>query len=122
MGQVSSVLRRAVGGYLHWCPGCQEIHLLPDSWNFDRNIECPTFHPSFKHQGLQRVFVDGNWTGEWKRDAVGKHDFGLTSVTILCTPGNWRFGADCTHAFARRRKTVVLPPVCTDGLRDEETT
>src|SRR5208282_539368 len=71
MGQVSSTLRRVEGGFGHWCPGCNEMHILPKSWNFDGNLERPTFTPSFRHSGIQRVFVNGNWTGEWKRDASG---------------------------------------------------
>ena len=51
MSQVSSKLRRAVGAYIHWCPGCEEMHQLPDSWQFDGNLEEPTFSPSFRHSG-----------------------------------------------------------------------
>jgi len=28
MGQVSAKLRRATGGYTHWCPGCEPWHEL----------------------------------------------------------------------------------------------
>lgn len=46
--QVSRKLRRATGRYFHWCPGCRAHHPLPDSWDFDGNVDRPTFSPSFR--------------------------------------------------------------------------
>jgi|SRR5579862_721653 len=117
MGQLSSTLRRVKGGYGHWCPGCQEMHRLPfpSGWTFDGNLERPTFTPSFKHWGIQRVFVAGKWTGEWVRDANGN------TVQFLChyilTAGQLNFQNDCTHALVG--KSVPLPPL-PEGLTDEE--
>jgi hypothetical protein len=113
MGQVSSVLRRATGCYMHWCPGCEEMHSLPDGWAFDGNIESPTFSPSFKHEGLKQIFADGRWTGEWERDAAG------SPIPFIChyvlTAGILNFCNDCTHALAQ--KAVPLPNL-PDGLTD----
>lgn len=72
MGQVSSTLRRAEGGYMHWCPGCEEVHVLPDRWTFNGDLDSPTFTPSFRHSGLQTLKVNGRWTGEWVLDSHGK--------------------------------------------------
>jgi Family of unknown function (DUF6527) len=70
--QISSKLRRDESGFDHWCPGCQEMHHLPDrGWKFNGNTEKPTFTPSFKHSGLKRIFADGKWTGDWERDGNG---------------------------------------------------
>lgn len=44
--QVSTKLRRTNAGYAHWCPGCKEMHIIPDSWDFDGNLDSPTFAPS----------------------------------------------------------------------------
>ncbi len=114
MNQVTNSLRRYAGGFAHWCPGCEEMHKLPDSWRFDGNLESPTFTPSFKHDGIQRVFVNGNWTGEWKRDAVGN------TIPYMChyvlTSGVLNFCADSTHALAG--KSVPLPQL-PDGYIDE---
>ena len=114
MGQVSSTLRRVANGFAHWCPGCEEMHTLPDSWNFDGNLEKPSFTPSFKREGIQRVFVGGKWTGEWKRDATGN------TIPYLChyvlTAGQINFQADCSHALSG--KSVPLP-VLPEGLTDE---
>lgn len=115
MGQVSSTLRRGAGAYFHWCPACEEMHPLPDSWTFDGNLEQPTFSPSFKQEGVRRVFQDGRWTGEWVRDANGN------TVPVVChyilTAGILHFQADCTHAMAGQ--TVLLPKL-PEGLTDED--
>lgn len=115
MGQVSATLRRAQGGYVHWCPGCQEMHKLPDGWTFNGDLERPTFTPSFKHSG-HRVVRDaaGRWTGEWVRDAAGK------PVPFVChyilTAGVLHYCADSSHDLAG--KTVPLPPLPA-GYTDE---
>lgn len=115
MGQVSSVLRRQTGGYGHWCPGCNEMHYMPDSWTFNGNLERPTFSPSFKHSGIQRVFVDGQWNGEWKRDAAGN------TIPYIChyilTDGILNFCGDCTHALVGQ--SVPLPAL-PEGLTDND--
>jgi hypothetical protein len=90
------------------------MHTLPDGWSFNGNLEKPTFTPSFKHEGLQRVFVNGNWTGEWKRDASGN------TIPYIChyilTDGQLQFQGDCTHGL--NGKTVPLP-LLPEGLTDE---
>ena len=108
MNQVSSKLRRAEGAYVHWCPGCREMHRLPDSWTFNGDLESPTFTPSFRHSGMQTVnAADGSWTGEWVRDANGK------TVPFVChyilTAGVLNFCADSTHALAGQ--SIQLPPL-----------
>ena len=115
MSQVSSTLRRIEGGFAHWCPGCEEVHRLPDSWSFNGDLEKPTFAPSFKHSGIRCVFADGKWTGEWVRDASGN------TVPYVChytlTAGQLQFCSDSTHALAG--KTVPLPQL-PEGLTYEE--
>lgn len=105
MGQVTSKLRRGEGRYFHWCPACEEMHQLPDGWTFDGNLEAPTFSPSFKHSGMKKVTVNGEWTGEWVRDASGN------PVPDVChyilTAGQLQFCGDSTHALAGQ--TVPLP-------------
>ncbi len=105
MGQVSSKLRRVEGGYSHWCPGCEEMHRLPDSWAFNGDLERPTFTPSFKHSGLQTTKTDGKWDGGWVRDAQGN------MVPFVChyvlTVGVLDFCSDSTHALAS--KSIPLP-------------
>jgi hypothetical protein len=115
MGQVSSTLRRATGCYLHWCPGCEEMHSLPDNWAFDGNLEKPTFTPSFKHSGVKKTVVDGKWTGGWERD---NND---NTIPFVChyvlTAGVLNFCGDSTHMLAG--KSVPLPKL-PEGLTDDD--
>ncbi len=113
MGQVSAKLRRVAGGYAHWCPGCEEMHILPDGWCFNEDLTRPTFRPSFKHSGLRTVYENGKWTGEWVRDPAGN------PVSRIChynlTDGQIHFVSDCTHALVGH--TVPLPDL-PEGARD----
>jgi len=113
MNQVSVKLRKVEGGYAHWCLGCNEMHILPDSWTFNGNIVAPSFSPSFKHSGIKRVFVNGEWTGEWMRDAAGN------TIPFIChyvlTDGQLHYQNDCTHSL--NSQTVALPDL-PDGYQD----
>ncbi len=98
MGQVSAVLRRLDGGYGHWCPGCKEMHRIPDSWAFDGNLEVPTFTPS--------VHISANYTEEWG---------GPYCCHYFLTAGQLHFCGDCTHEL---KNQVVQLPVLPAGLTD----
>lgn len=106
MGQVSAKLRRTDRGFAHWCPGCGEIHVIFDSWQFDGDLNSPTFDPSVKVTGKQGV-VDqlGHWTGEWVLGPDGK------ALDQCCHyflhAGRLQFLVDCTHGLAGQ--TVALP-------------
>jgi Family of unknown function (DUF6527) len=114
MGQVSPFLRRAANGLAHWCPGCGEMHVIPDGWRFDGNLQSPTFSPSVKITGKQRVLVDGKWTGEWVRDAGGVALDGCCHYFL--SAGRLQFCGDSTHALAGITVPLpVLPPGLTDG-------
>lgn len=114
MGQVSSKLRRAEQGYTHWCPGCAQPHVIPDSWTFDGNLESPTFSPSVKITGKKCVVdAHGEWTGEWVRDGAGN------AVDNCChyilTAGVLNFCGDSLHALAGQ--SVPLPEL-PEHMRD----
>lgn len=103
--QVSAKLRRSTTGYAHWCPGCGEMHPLPDQWRFDGNLENPTFSPSFLHSSYKRAMRDGQWTGGWERDA---NDCLVRMVChYILTAGVLNFCGDSTHALAGQ--AVPLP-------------
>lgn len=106
MGQVSAYLRRATGAYMHWCPGCKELHQLPDRWSFNGDVNKPTFSPSFKHT-LHR------WDGFPDLDIeqvkrIG-HAPGLREVVChyILTDGILNFCGDCWHDL--NGKSVPLP-------------
>lgn len=114
MGQVSAKLRRTERGYSHWCPGCREMHVIFDSWQFDGNVDLPTFSPSVKITGKKTVRNDrGERTGEWVRDANGNavddccHYFVRAGVIEFCS--------DSLHALAG--KSVPLPDL-PEWMRD----
>jgi Family of unknown function (DUF6527) len=109
MGQVSPFLRRTARGYSHWCPGCEQMHVIFDRWSFDGNLTCPTFDPSVRITGKLTVEVEGEWTGEWVRDAEGK------TVDFVChyflRAGVLEFCGDSTHAFKGRNVPLPELPV-----------
>ena len=115
MGQVSAKLRRAEGGYAHWCPGCGELHVVPDRWTFNGDLEAPTFSPSVRITGKLTVKDErGEWTGEWVRDAEGK------AVDDCChyilTAGVLNFCSDCRHELAGQSVPLPdLPPWLQDA-------
>lgn len=64
--------------YIHWCPGCKCNHSIDSridgrrpNWEFNGNMECPTFSPSINY--YDRVC-----------------HYHITNGTII-------FGNDCTH-------------------------
>lgn len=88
MAMLSKVLRGSFDEPAHWCPGCQEMHVLPwkrGGWTFDGNVDAPTFTPSFRHG-----------------DRAGK------VCHYILTAGVLDYQADCTHAL---RGKVPLPPM-----------
>ena len=105
MGQVSAKMRRATAGYGWFCPACEEMHPLPDAWDFDGNVDKPTFSPSFRHGSMQTIKIDGRWTGEWVRDAAGKPVKRVCHYII--TKGIVQYCGDCTHALAGQ--SVEMP-------------
>lgn len=117
MGQVSAVLRNVTGGFMHWCPGCGEMHRIAvgaasgPNWTFDGNVDRPTFSPSVKITGkLTEKDAQGKWTGRWVRDGAGQ------MVNMCChyfiKAGRIEFCGDSTHALAG--KTVPLPDLPTE--------
>lgn len=112
--QVSRFLRRFDGGYTHWCPGCKEMHGIFDRWQFNGNVDRPTFTPSVKITGKQTVKNErGEWTGEWVLDANGN---ALDECChYILTDGVMNFCGDCTHDL--RGQSVPLPEL-PEWLRD----
>lgn len=104
--KLSPKLRGVEGGaHAHWCPGCGEMHHIPGSWSFDGNVDRPTFNPSVKITGVKCEIVDGEWTGEWLRDAAG------ATIPSCCHyflhAGRLNFCGDSTHDLAGQ--AVDLP-------------
>ncbi|MDB5853308.1 MAG: RcapMu34 [Herminiimonas sp.] len=101
---------------MFYCPGCDEAHTIRartdavnaprPSWTFNGNGDAPTFTPSILVTGMQTIKdANGEWTGEWVRDADGKGVKGICHSFV--TDGRIQFLTDCTHALAGQ--TVDLP-------------
>lgn len=84
-----------IKGYLFYCPGCKYEHYvtvkphenaLGASWDFNGDLENPTFQPSI----LQRIeFQPG----------TGKP---TTTCHSFVTNGKIQFLSDCTHSLAEQ--------------------
>lgn len=85
-------LRIVSNGHAAYCPGCEEYHIIFDSWQFNGDYEEPTFTPS--------LLVTG-YSENLGQDYLC-HSF--------ITDGMWRFLSDCSH----RLKNTTAP------LRREE--
>lgn len=107
MGQASATLRRVGGGWMHWCPGCDESHILPDGWTFDGNVERPTFTPSFKHTFHRFDAYDARGLGLGERREVVCH--------YIVTAGRLNFCGDCFHRLSGQSVPI---PALPDRLKD----
>lgn len=98
----------APGRRVHfWCPGCEDVHSItarsPDGWEWNEDLERPTFNPSVKVGGVQWP-PDSPFHKPTHAVAAGK--------PIVChsfvRDGRIKYLGDCTHSLARQ--TVDLPP------------
>lgn len=101
MSRISAVLRRGEGRFFHWCPACESMHPLPDhGWTFNRDVDRPSFSPSFKQS-----FV--HWEGE-----PGSEESRRTREERVChyiiTDGLIQFCPDSWHG---RSDIVAMPPI-----------
>jgi hypothetical protein len=104
MGQINSKFRSTINGIAHWCPGCEEMHVLPlnRGWTFNGNHDCPTFTPSFLHTFNRPPEEDGPEICHY-----------------ILTDGVLNFCGDCTHSLAGRSVPLPdLPTGCTDSKGD----
>lgn len=73
--------------WMFFCPGCQDVHQINHTWQFNGDFERPTITPS-----ILVTWVGGD-------DKMRCHSY--------VTDGQIQFLADSTHALAG--KTVPLP-------------
>ena len=97
MSQVSSVMRRGPTQFFHWCPACEQMHPLPDSWKFDGNLETPTFSPSFKQTFYQEI-------GDQSERPNGEERV----CHYIITGGVIQF---CSDSWHKRSDFVAIPPI-----------
>lgn len=102
MGALSSKLRSAAGGFLHWCPGCNGPHMIytvsdgHPTWQWNGHVLKPTTTPSVR-----------NFTTNDKEGKPLPNGATRTLCHYFLTDGNIAFCGDCEHALSG--KTVPLP-------------
>lgn len=97
--------------YLFWCPGCKCCHgvwtsnpngLTGATWNFNNNLDKPTFQPSIltRHEQWEPPVTPEN-LDQWKQKPWPQH-----KVSHVChlfvTNGMIQFLGDCTHEYKGR--------------------
>ena len=68
------------------CPGCNQFHAIDNRWNFNDDLENPTFSPSLKVSGVK------------SKDPYCCHSFIRNGV--------WEYLNDCTHDLAGQKVPV----------------
>jgi hypothetical protein len=81
--------------YTLWCPGCEDVHRINDGWQFDGNLEAPTFSPS----------ILTHW-GKYQRD----HSYKRFTCHSFIRSGMWEFLTDSDHALAGKTVPMVDLP------------
>lgn len=74
--------------YWMWCPGCDDAVRITNGWDWNGDLERPTFTPSILTEG-------------------GPH--GIRCHSFL-TDGVWNYLGDCTHAMAGQSMPMVALP------------
>ena len=77
MAQVSKYLRKSSVGYIHYCPGCEDMHhfytngKMHANWSFNGNVEKPTFEPSMRvFSSARNGKPERTWCHYFLRDGV----------------------------------------------------
>lgn len=101
-------------GYTFFCPGCGYAHVYyvekpcsgsddtPQQWQFNGNMENPTFTPSLLN--TTGSFADPNYVDDPEIPPTRCHLFVTDGVINYCT--------DCTHKMAGHQR---VPMRITDG-------
>jgi len=92
------VIRRTGGGFVHQCPGCNQLHWIvvgDDGHRWDGDLERPTFWPKFQNMS----------TGYSPMDKQQFH----RHCSYYIVGGVIQFDADCTHPYAG--KSMPMPEV-----------
>lgn len=106
--------------WMFFCPGCKCGHGVRvgqsdrPNWDFNGNIEKPTFSPSYLVRGIKYPLEDPE-TNDFKRGPDGKYLVGedgrlIGTVDTVChsfiRDGMIEFLGDCTHSL--KGQTVPL--------------
>jgi hypothetical protein len=103
--KLTPYLWRRGPNYLHWCQGCKSGHVYPTAringpnWNFDGNVESPTFMPSM------HIFIPAHNDGEFDHPQE-------TVCHYHVIEGKIQYQPDCRHEL--KGQTLPLQPIPED--------
>lgn len=90
------------GGFTFYCPGCEEHHQINtnnEQWDFNGDMEKPTFSPSYL------TWVDPNPNADPKY-RNGKYRDGFRCHSYI-KDGKIEYQGDCTHKLAGQTVDMV---------------
>ena len=97
MGMKLRIMQSAGKTYYQlWCPGCNDLHQIDETWGFDGNREKPTFSPSIL-----------TWEGDWPDHPNPADKRPKTRCHSFVREGKWAFLDDSTHALAGKTVPMV---------------
>ncbi len=100
--QINNKFRKSLGGYIHFCAGCDRAHYIQTdkhpAWTFNGDIENPTFGPSI------RIYQPAGTYGENEEFVPEK-----TLCHYFIVAGQIQYLTDCDHQLAG--VTTELPPL-----------
>jgi len=92
------------GTFIFWCEGCQKKHAVWTNknsnprWNFNQNLDCPTFTPSLLVKGIKyEKDIEGKPIQGTERDAI---------CHLFITDGKIQYLGDSHHHLAG--KTIEM--------------
>jgi len=104
MSMLGRFMRKTETGHAIWCPGCGRMHVIPNRWGFDGNIEAPTFVPSVKieYNGQDAGVFDAAVGLAFQRAPAKCCHFFLRAGVLEYCP-------DSTHKLAGQN--IILPEI-----------
>jgi hypothetical protein len=92
-----------------FCPGCKKHHAIGNSWDFNDNMERPTFKPSILVRGghYEPNHKGPCWCTYDAEHPDNPSGFNCTLCHSFITDGKIQFLSDCAHSLAGQ--TVELP-------------
>ena len=94
------VNKKVVEYYSFYCPGCKHLHVYnvsTDGWQFNGNMDNPSFTPSL----LNTVKI--------KNEVTGMYDIETERCHLFVTDGRIIYCGDCSHEL--KGQTIEMPEV-----------
>lgn len=89
-----------------WCPGCDDLHVVSDSWQVTGSGDTLTISPSVLVYERQKLI---NEDLEWEALLAPENKTTTPRCHSFVRNGHIEFLGDCTHELAGQ--TVALPPL-----------